>query len=97
MIMFTFNPPMNMVSNRNHYLGNVFSTRRCHKSVEYGTEGYRNLRLFSTRSMNDLLKIYGFKVIKDNGGTWGIPFVARLLAKIFPYYGLFTIVLEEKK
>jgi len=47
--------------------------------------------------MNDLLKIYGFKIIRNHGGTWGIPLIGQILAKRFPYYGLFTIVLAQKK
>lgn len=96
MMLFTLNPPMNMVSDRYYGLGNMFSTRRWQKSAEYGTKGHGHLRLFATRAMNDLLKIYGFRVISNHGGTWGVPFVGRFLAKIFPYYGLFTIVLAEK-
>jgi len=97
MMLFTINPPMNMVSDRYYGLGNVFSTKRWEKSAEYGTEGHGHLRLFATRAMNDLLRIYGFKVISNHGGTWGIPFIGKFLAKIFPFYGLYTIVLAEKK
>jgi len=96
MMLFTINPPMNMVSDRYYGLGNVFSTKRWKKSAKYGTEGHGHLRLFATRAMNDLLRIYGFKVISNHGGTWGISFIGKFLAKIFPFYGLYTIVLAEK-
>jgi SAM-dependent methyltransferase len=96
MMLFTINPPMNMVSDKYYGLGNVLSTRRWEKSAEYETKGHGHLRLFATRAMNDLLRIYGFKVISNHGGTWGIPFAGKFLAKIFPYYGLFTIVLAKK-
>jgi SAM-dependent methyltransferase len=97
MMLFTINPPMNMVSDKYYGLGNVFSTHRWGRAAEYGTQGHGHLRLFATRAMNDLLGIYGFKVISNHGGTWGIPLIGKFLAKIFPYYGLFTIVLAEKK
>jgi len=97
MMLLTINPPMNMVSDKYYGLGNVFSTRRWQKSAEFNSKGHGHLRLFATRAMNDLLKIYGFKIIRNHGGTWGIPLIGQILAKIFPYYGLFTIVLAQKK
>ena len=46
--------------------------------------------------MIDLLAVYKFRVIKKHGGTWGIPAIGEFLAKMCPYYGLFTIVMAKK-
>lgn len=95
MMILTFNPTMNEVSNRFIGLGNPFSTNRYKQRKNY--LGYTHLRLFTTRAMNDLLRVYGFKVLSNHGGTWGIPVIGKGLAKLCPYYGLFTIVLAKKK
>ena len=94
MMLLTFNPTMNEVSNKFIGLGNPLSTHRFQRREKYF--GYTHLRLFSTRAMNDLLRVYGFKVISNHGATWGVPLVGEFLAKIFPFYGLFTIVLAKK-
>jgi len=88
---------MNMVSDDYYGLGNPLSCRRWQKTEESETDGHGHLRLFATRAMKDLLKVYGFLVLDNHGGTWGIPILERFLAKHFPYYGLLTIVLAEKQ
>lgn len=94
MMLMTWNPTMNEVSNCYIGLGNPFSTNRFKRRMNYS--GYTHLRLFTIRAMQDLLTVYNFKVIKKHGGTWGIPVIGEFLAKIFPYYGLFTIVMAKK-
>jgi len=94
MMLITINPTMNEVSNKFIGLGNPLSSHRFQRRENYC--GYTHLRLFTTRAMNDLLKIYGFKVNSNHGATWGIPWVGEFLAGIFPYYGLFTIVMATK-
>jgi len=94
LMLLTINPPYNMVSDRYCGLGNPFS--RIRPSTEADTPGHGHLRLFSTRAMKDLLKVYGFNVLKFHGGTWGVPVVGGMLAGAFPYYGIFTTVLAEK-
>ncbi len=94
MLLLTINPTMNEVSNRFIGLGNPFSTNRYKKRENY--HGYTHLRLFTTRAMDDLIKVYGFEVMKNHGATFGIPLIGEFLAKIFPYYGLFTIVMAKK-
>lgn len=96
MLLLTLNPPMSMVSDEYYGLGNPLSRRRYERSVEFGTEGHGHLRLFTIRGMQDLLKVHGFRVRRCHGGTWGVPLVGRLLAGVFPWYGLFTIVEAEK-
>jgi len=96
MLLFTLNPPMNMVSNFYYGLGNPLSKNRFKKSAEYGSQGYGHLRLFATRAMNDLLKVHGFKVEYNHGGTWGLPFLGKFLAGVFPYWGVCTIVYAKK-
>jgi len=94
MMLLTFNPPMNMVSDRYHGLGCPFSSRRFHRSAE--SAGHGHLRLFAMRAMLDLMKVYGFAVVARHGGTTGLPLLGRWFARIIPYYGLFTIVLARK-
>jgi ubiquinone/menaquinone biosynthesis C-methylase UbiE len=97
MLFLTLNPPMNMVSNDYYGLGNPLSKSRFKKSIESNSMGYGHLRLFATRAMNDLLRIHGFKIVFNHGGSWGIPFLGKFLAGIFPYWGLCTIVLARKQ
>lgn len=92
MLLFTLNPPMNMVSNNYYGLGNPFSKIRYKE-----TRGYGHLRLFATRAMKDLLHVYGFKADYIHGGTWGVPLLGKFLAKIFPYWGVCTIVHAQKQ
>ncbi len=92
--MLTINPPMNYVSDRFYGLGNPLSNIRWKKRE---APGHAHLRLFMTRAMNDLLKAYDFKVLKNHGGSWGTPIGGELFARLFPYYGLYTTVLAEKK
>ncbi len=94
MMLLTINPFMNEVSDKFRGLGNPLSTHRYKKRTNQ--KGYSHLRLFTIRSMNDLLKVYGFKVLKNHGGSWCIPLVGGFLAKIFPYYGIFVITLAKK-
>lgn len=94
MLLATINPPYNMVSDRYYGLGNPFSTIR--PSAEVGTAGHGHLRLFATRAMKDLFRVYGFRVLRCHGGTWGLPLVGGILARMFPYYGIFTTVLGQK-
>ncbi|MDA1194546.1 MAG: class I SAM-dependent methyltransferase [Planctomycetota bacterium] len=96
MMLMTFNPPMSMVSDEYYGLGNPLSGRRFKRSVEFGTEGHGHLRLFTIRGMQDLLTVHGLEVVKSHGGTWGAPLVGRMLARVFPWYGLYTIVLARK-
>jgi SAM-dependent methyltransferase len=96
MMLATLNPPMNMVSDLYYGLGNPLSTSRFKHSAEFGTEGHGHLRLFAMRAMLDLLKVYGFEVIRKHGVTWGLPLVGKWLARAWPYYGLFTVVLARK-
>lgn len=93
-LLLTINPPMNNVSDRFIGLGNPFHPDRFNAKEEYA--GHAHLRLFSTRAMNDLLRAYGFRIVKNHGATWGIPVIGKLLAVIFPYYGLRTTVLAQK-
>lgn len=93
LLLFTINPPMNFVSDKFCGLGNPLSNVRWNPR---NYPGHGHLRLFSTRAMNDLLKAHGFEVLKNHGGSWGIPIIGRSLAKIFPYYGLYTTVLARK-
>lgn len=95
LMLLTINPPYNMVSDCYQGLGNPFS--KIKPSTEVGTSGHGHLRLFATRAMKDLLKVYGFKVLKCHGGTWGVPLIGGALAGLFPYYGIFTTVLAEKQ
>lgn len=94
LLLLTINPPMNNVSDRYLGLGNPFHPDRFRTEDNYG--GHAHLRLFSTRAMNDLLRAYGFSVLKNHGGSWGIPLIGKPLAAIFPYYGLKTTVLAQK-
>lgn len=94
LLFLTINPPYNMVSDRYYGLGNPLS--RIRPSAEAGTAGHGHLRLFATRAMKDLFKVYGFRVLRCHGGTWGVPVFGEFLAGLFPYYGLFTTVLGEK-
>lgn len=94
LLLLTVNPPLNMVSDRYYGLGNPFSAPR--RSTTAGTGERGHLRLFATRAMKDLLKIYGFRVLAVNGGSWGLPLVGKQLARVFPYYGMFTTVLAQK-
>lgn len=94
LMLLTINPPFNMVSDRYYGLGNPFSVPRT--SAEAGTSGHGHLRLFATRAMKDLMKVYGFRVLRCHGGSWGLPLVGGALARVFPYYGIFTTVLSEK-
>jgi len=96
MMLLTFNPPMNMVSDRYYGLGCPFSSRRFQHSAEFGSAGHGHLRLFAMRAMLDLMKVYGFAVTASHGGTTGLPLLGRWFARIFPYYGLLTIVLARK-
>lgn len=96
MLLLTINPPMNMVSNRYVGLGNPLSRHRGARAPEYGTRSFGHLRLFTHRALNDLLRVYGFRVLKNHGATWGIPGVGKTLAAWFPHYGLFTTVLAQK-
>jgi SAM-dependent methyltransferase len=93
LLLLTINPPMNFVSDRYYGLGNPLSNIRWLK--RYGPSR-AHLRLFATRAMNDLLTVYGFRVVKNHGGSWGTPFLGRTLAAIMPYYGLYTIALAQK-
>jgi SAM-dependent methyltransferase len=95
MMLMTLNPTMNEVSNCYIGLGNPFSTNRFKRRTNYS--GYTHLRLFTIRAMQDLLTVYKFRVVKKHGGTWGIPWIGEFIARIFPYYGLFTIVLARKE
>jgi len=94
MMLLTVNPTMNEVSDHYIGLGNPFSTHRYKKRENY--HGHAHLRLFSIRAMKDLLKVYGFSVVKCHGGTWGLPLIGEALARMIPYYGLFTIVMARK-
>ncbi len=94
LLLLTINPPYNMVSDHYYGLGTPFSSGR--PSLEADSAGHGHLRLFATRAMRDLLAVYGFQVLKHSGGTWGIPLVGPLLARLVPYYGVFTTVLAEK-
>jgi SAM-dependent methyltransferase len=93
LMLLTINPPMNCVSDRYHGLGNPFSNHRREVS---NALGHLHLRLFMPRAMNDLLTLYGFQVLVNHGASWGLPVVGRLLARLFPYYGLYTTVLARK-
>ena len=93
-LLLTINPPMNNVSDRFVGLGNPFHPDRFKAKDEYA--GHAHLRLFSTRAMNDLLRAYGFKILKNHGGSLGIPLIGKPLAAIFPYYGLKTTVVAQK-
>lgn len=93
MMLMTLNPPMNYVSDKFYGLGNPLSSIRWQKRV---VPGHNHLRLFTQRAMNDLLKINGFEIIKNHGGSWGVPILGRTLAGIFPCYGLYTTVLSKK-
>ena len=84
---------MNSVSDRYYGLGNPLSNLRYRKR---NALGHNHMRLFTHRAMNDLLDVYGFSVVKRHGGDWGIPIVGKLLARIFPWYGLYTTVLARK-
>jgi len=95
MMLMTWNPTMNEVSDYYTGLGNPLSTNRFKKREGY--LGHTHLRLFTLRAMMDLLTVYKFRVIKKHGGTWGIPAIGEFLARIFPYFGLFTIVLAKKR
>ncbi len=97
MLLLTVNPPMSMVSDEYYGLGNPFSSRRGKRSAEYGTQGHGHLRLFTPRAMNDLLRVNGFRVLRNHGASWGTPILGRFLARVFPWYGLMTIVLAEKQ
>ena len=96
MMLLMINPPMNMVSDRYYGLGNPLSTRRFSRSAEFGTAGHGHLRLFAMRAMLDLLKVYGFVTVRKHGVTWGLPLLGNGLGRLFPYYGLFTVVLARK-
>lgn len=96
MMLATMNPPMNMVSDSFYGLGNPLSTRRFQYSAEFGTAGHGHLRLFAMRAMLDLMKVYGFQVVKKHGVTTGLPGLGRWFAGLCPYYGLFTLVLARK-
>lgn len=93
-LLFTVNPPMNNVSDQFMELGNPFHPDRFKGKEEYA--GHAHLRLFSTRAMNDMLRVYGFKILRNHGATWGIPLIGKPLAALFPYYGLKTTVLAQK-
>ena len=95
-LLLTINPPENFVSDEFIALGNPLSNSRftCRDAK---TLGYGHLRLFTTRAMNDLLQVHGFMVLKNHGGSWGVPLFGELLGKVFPCYGLFTTVLAKKK
>jgi len=93
-LLLTFNPPMNYVSDRWYGLGNPLSNIR-YKPRE--VPGHAHLRLFVMRAMADLLKMHGYEVVKMHGGSWGLPLAGRLLARIFPYYGLYTTIWASKK
>ena len=60
-------------------------------------KAHGHLRLFGMRAMLDLMKVYGFEIIRKHGVTWGLPLVGRALARVWPYYGLFTVVLARKQ
>jgi SAM-dependent methyltransferase len=96
MLLLTVNPPMSMVSDEYYGLGNPFSSRRRQRSAEHGTLGHGHLRLFTPRGLNDLLEVNGFKILANHGATWGTPVLGRFLGRVFPWYGLMTIVLAEK-
>lgn len=93
LMLLTINPPMNYVSDQFYGLGNPLSNIRFDRRE---VPGRAHLRLFMTRAMNDLLKAHGFKILKNHGGSWGIPLLGKLLAQVFPYYGLYTTVLAQK-
>ena len=97
MMLLTINPPMNMVSDYYHGLGNPFSSRRLLRSAPPAVKAHGHLRLFGMRAMLDLMKVYGFEIIRKHGVTWGLPLVGRALARVWPYYGLFTVVLARKQ
>jgi SAM-dependent methyltransferase len=95
LMILTINPPFNMVSDRYYGLGNPLSTIR--PSAEAGnSSGHGHLRLFATRAMKDLMRVYGFRVLCSYGGSWGLPLFERFMSRIFPYYGIFTTMLAEK-
>ena len=94
MLLLTVNPPMNQISDEYRGLGNPFSNTRGQRYS--GGRGHGHLRLFTPRGMNDLLNVHGFKVLRNHGGSWGTPILGRFLARVFPWYGLFTTVLAEK-
>ena len=110
MLIATLQPPMNMVSDEYSGLGNPFSTTRGGNTKESilvnrsgggdgydpGLQGHGHLRLFTPRAMNELLSVHGFKVLSNHGGSWGTPILGKFLGRIFPHYGVFTIVLAEK-
>lgn len=75
-------------------LGNPFHPERFKAKEKYA--GHAHLRLFSTRAMNDLLRAYGFRILKNHGASWGIPLIGKPLAALFPYFGLKTTVLAQK-
>ncbi|MDH5716431.1 MAG: class I SAM-dependent methyltransferase [Spirochaetia bacterium] len=93
LMLLTINPPMNCVSDLYYSLGNPLSK---YKGQKREAPGQTHLRLFMPRAMNELLFLHGFKVIKNHGGSWGIPLIGRFLGSIFPYYGLYTTVLSKK-
>jgi SAM-dependent methyltransferase len=93
LMLLTINPPMNYVSDRFYGLGNPLSNIRF---KERCVPGHTHLRLFCTRAMKDLLRMYGFEVLKLHGGSWGLPVVGEALAHVFPYYGLYTTVMARK-
>lgn len=92
LMLLTINPPMNFVSDKFYSLGNPLSNMRMKKR---NVPGHSHLRLFTTRAMNDLLKAYGFTILKNHGGSWG-TWGGKYLASIFPYYGLYTTVMAKK-
>jgi len=97
LMLLIINPAMNMVSDDYYGLGNLLLSRRWQKPPESDMGVRGHLRLFATRAMKDLLKVYGFRVLDSHGGTWDTPILGRFLAKHFPYYGLLTVMLVEKQ
>jgi SAM-dependent methyltransferase len=94
-LIFTISPPMSFVSDEYYMLGNPLSHKRFAKR-NYPYTGYGHLRLFTIRGMDDLLKIHSFQIIKNHGGSWGIPLIGKRLANWFPHYGVYTTVLAKK-
>ena len=92
-LMFGFQPPLCNVSDNYRGVGFPMSSHR----LEFRDLAYHShLRLFTLPAIREMCALYGLRVVKAHGGSYGVPLIGQKLAKWMPRWGLFTTVVAEK-
>jgi len=93
-LLLSFQPVFCNVSDKFLGLGNPLSSQRFQRRPY---PFHSHLRIFTTRALVDMCRVYGFKVEDIKGGTFmGIPLLGRFLSRLLPYYSYYCEVKIRK-